>query len=200
MESDFFKALNQHKQKSLELAKSLENLPVRCEVFSVDKINTLIEIRKVISRMQTIEEVEAYLDSQNIWKTKFSTGGRVDKDKDSIYYVTDDNISLRLKKADIDRGLQSVIQPYMENIVFLEGGSSGVFYPSENPILESTPSEYCSQEFYNLQNTNAVEDFISQVPKFYKDDKLYYVGKPKNLYHEHPGSEVSQVFFIKQIS
>ena len=195
-DNGFLDALNVHKANQSNLNKSLEGLPIKYEKFTFDELTKIIKIRKQLGLFKSFDEVIKYLDSLNLWKSKFSTGSGVNSEgnNDSLYYLTDKNISLRIKKANLVKGLNESIEPFMESSTF----SKEKFYPSDVPIIGLIPEEYSSEEFYQLQNQEKVSgEFISKVPKFYKDGKLFYVGKPKNLYHEHPGNVINKIYFIK---
>lgn len=205
LDNGFFDAIKKHAEQEKQLSVELEKLPFRYEKFTAQQINKLLEVVKKLNdyqqtNSQKIEDLNgliSYLDSLDMWKSKFRTGAEASREeRDSIYYITENNISLRLKVSELCRGLRYVIQPFMENIVFLEKEKPDAFYPSEKSVLHSTPLEYSSVEFHALQKqTQASTDYISCVPKFYKTGKLYFVGKPKNLFHEHSGSEINQIFF-----
>ena len=198
-DNGFLNALNVHKANQDNLNKSLEGLPVKYEKFTADELAKIIEIKKQLRLFKTLDEVIKYLDSLDLWKSKFSTGSKIDFEagNDSLYYLTDKNISLRIKKANLVKGLNESIEPFMENSTF----SKEKFYPSDIPIVGLIPEEYLSEEFYQLQNKEKIpKEFISKVPKFYKNNKLFYVGKPKNLRHEHPGNVINKIYFIKNSS
>ena len=200
------------KQQQDKLRKALEGLPIKRERFSVEEIRKIIEVNKRLKAFieederssaagrdsrqsaETLRRVITYLDGVDLFKAKFTTGtvGKI-QEEDSVYYATKDGIALRLKAINLrQKGLRRVIQPFMESIVF----SYDQFYPRERPAIGGAPSEYCSQEFYNLQNQDeAYGDFTSEVKKFYKDGRLYFVEGPTNLFHEHPGSDINRVYF-----
>jgi hypothetical protein len=205
LNSGLFEAINNVKKQQEELAQSLEGLPVEQEHFSVPEIEKIIEIRKglgeIIQESKTgasrpkdyVNKAESYLDGLDAWIFKFSTGDRQKpKDTDSLYYVMSNGVSLRLKRVNEDKGMSQVVQPFMECIYFL--GDSRV--PTEHLTLGATPVEYCSKEFYDLQNQNNAEnEFVSPVKKFYKDGKLHFVTRPENMHHEHPGNEINKVYW-----
>jgi len=80
--------------------------------------------------------------------------------------------------------------------LFFEQGQD--YKPTEHLSLGVTTMEYCSQEFYKLQMQERVnEQFVSPIKKFYKDGELFFVQKPKNLYHAHNGSSINKLYKSK---
>ncbi len=199
-DSGFLKALEGFKKSQHEIGKNLEGLAVHYEKFSTEELRRLVNIRKnldeYIEKNTDLKDICDFLDSLDIWAYKFTTGEEKTNENDSLYYITSSGVSLRLKMANKEKGLPEVIQPFMEHISFMEE----TYYPSETPKLGLVTSEYCSNEFYDIQKQNEVnEPFESKVKKYYKDGKLYFVEKPKNLYHEHAGNPVNKTFFSTTI-
>ena len=196
--SGMHEAVEHVKRQQEAHAKKLEGLPVRYGEFAANELSRLFEIGKRIMRMSSLDGIVQYLDSLNVWQCKFSTeGGGTHRERDSLYYVTKSRISLRLKRSELEKGLNAVMQPFMETIVF-DAGHGGGFYPSEDPSIDAVPLERCSQEFYDLQSQDTTSrNFTSQIPKFYKDGKLFYVGSPEHLFHDHNGSSINQIYFAR---
>ena len=209
-------AVNDHLKRMEEILKNIKGLPTEQEIFTVSELKEIIEVRKQIDTMidefyskysdsditnkrECLYKIMEYLDTLKIWSQKFSTGEKDDHDEEnySIYYVTDKNISLRIKKINLEKyKLNRIIQPFMEYIYF----KKDKYYPSEKAMIDSSVREYCSKNFRNLQsqNPNTLKtDFTSEIKKFYKDNALYYILGPEqeNLYHYHEGHEVNKIYF-----
>lgn len=201
---------NQDEQR-IKIMEKIEGATVEHETFSEEDIEKIIEIRKKLEEFikeskkknkkpnEYLSDVIEYLNSINSWMVVFSTGD-VEKlqETDSLYYVMKNGASLRLKRHNLERkGLNNVVQPFMETLFFEDRENAD---PTEHLSIGVTPMEYCSNEFYNLQNQDKVDGkFISEIRRFYKDRKLVFVEKPKNLYHEHNGSEINNVLKVRDV-
>lgn len=215
-ESGFSNGLKKFINVQKEILENIEGLPTKQETFTVPELKEIIQIKQNLDELikelsssnknpnieekrEQLDKVIKYLDALQIWNQKFSTGEKDDIDENnySLYYVTDKNISLRIKKINLEKySLDKIIEPFMENITF----HNGIYYPTEKAIIDYDPIEYCSNDFYKLQSQDPNElknDFISGIKKIYKDDKLYYVSGPTkdNLFHKHEGHEVNKIYF-----
>ena len=206
-EFGFAEMLREHALREQRAAENLDGLPFSHQTFSANEITRLMEIgvtlanykRENSTSVQELKNLIEYLNGLEVWDARFSTsGGGENQENDSLYFVTKSNISLRLKRSNLDKGMEKVIEPFMENIVFLPADGHEAFYPLEHPSLGATPSEYSSQEFNQLQQRDeGATNFKLKIPRFFKEGKLYFVGKPDNLFHEHIGSEINNVYYTK---
>lgn len=201
--NDIWEILKERKAQAETFLESLEGQPFEQETFSAEDVEKIIAIRKELERLieknknapfQGLKKIEDYLNNLDIWLVRFSTGtvGKSEK-TDSLYYVAPNGASLRLKRSNLNKGLESVVQPFMETIFFEDekGNTTDVLNPGY------TTMEYCSREFYDLQNQNEAEGgFESEVRRYYKDGELFYVMPPPNIFHKHNGSEINNVFYI----
>ena len=99
-----------------------------------------------------VARAEQMLRSQNDVHLKyiFSTGdiNAPDRSRDSTYFVTDEQFSIRLKKANRDTAdIARVVQPVMEIIVF-EGEKRNVSFEPERGLRVY---EYTSETFHKMQ-------------------------------------------------
>jgi len=192
----------ERKREHEKFLKSLEGQPFEQETFSVEDINKVIEIRKNLDNFiksgdnnpaECLQEVERYLNGLNVWAVRFSTGeiGKT-KQTDSLYYMMPNGASLRLKRSELKRGIAAVVQPFME-IIFFEDKD---LKPTEFLNIGNTTMEYCSEDFYRIQKQNeANKSFSSGIKRYYKNGGLFYMLPTTNLFHEHNGSEVNNVFY-----
>lgn len=149
-----------------------------------------------------VAEVLNYLDRSPIWKFKFSTeasGGKAygaleSSSIDSIYYMTESGISIRIKRAAIADGYEfkTVIQPFMEKIFFTYGGKQKVPMESE-PTLGLFVIDYETKEFANRIMSQGGGDFVSPLVVYMKEGKPYAVAGPDDIWI-HEGDRVNELF------
>jgi hypothetical protein len=156
--------------------------------------------------IQYIEEIIKILDVQKIWAYKFSTelaGGAANdaplekpSDDDSIYYVTPNNISLRLKIIEKNNGLGAVVQDFFEKIVFKKVISGEVLPElSLKPELCFTVVEHTSADFVKqLAQDRVMKDFRSLMEIYYKNNLPVFVNRGAGGV-EHKGDRVNKIFF-----
>jgi hypothetical protein len=151
-----------------------------------------------------LDKVILFLDEQYIWTHKFSTecsgGSTADEliitPDDSIYYTTQDGISLRLKRANLGKGLRRVIQPFMEKILFDHFNKRRI---TTEPKIGYSVKEYMTKDFLNKQNKDPDdihEDYHSTIKTYYKDSKIYHVETSKTT-HVHDGDRVNKHFELR---
>ena len=215
------KLVEEHKnvqaERSAGIAQKLEGiLPFKRE-FKKEELEQVVELNRILLRVkkriielglnqtdkvyESLVKTQEVIDNLGILDTKFTTGdeGKFN-DKNSVYYTTPSGIALRFKMANVEKNLQHVIQPFMENITFTQYGvpTDSEFYPKQMPEIGWSPEEYLSDEFYEFQNQeNITGKFLSQVKLYFKDNKLYYVERPQHLRHFHLGSPVNKIIFIR---
>lgn len=147
---------------------------------------------------QYINQVIQYLDQQNFWNHKFTTenagGASADQpleysDDDSVYYVTQSGISLRLKRSISNLGLRTVIQPFHEKIIF---GLPNSDLKEDKPLIGGRVKEYRSDEFREILKGDRVsEDFTSTNEIYTKNGKIFFVAS--NDRNPHEGDRVNQI-------
>lgn len=168
--------------------------------FSVEAINRILLIDSDLKRItaglgvdDALSVVQGYLNSFS-WKARFRTGepGKPEPDKDSIYYVTPENISLRLKLSNRSTGvILKVIQPFMERIVFEDDIGTIL----SEPALGLTPQEYSSPEFISLQNKRNVDkEFISKIRQYRDENGRVVLIKNAPGGYVHTGSKINHIF------
>lgn len=154
---------NRHKAE-----EQLEDLQYETSEFSAESVNNILlinsDLRKMVAGLDinsALSVIQGYLDSLP-WKSKFRTG-EIGKrgNNDSVYYVTPENISLRLKLSNMGLGnINEVIQPFMEKIVFEDDDNNISFEPE----VGLTPQEYSSPEFIAMQSRGRSEgEFHSRI-------------------------------------
>ncbi|MFH1315224.1 MAG: hypothetical protein ABIH67_02385 [Candidatus Uhrbacteria bacterium] len=147
---------------------------------------------------QHINQVMQYLDQQNFWVHKFTTenagGASADQpleysDDDSVYYVTQSGISLRIKRSASNLGLGTVIQPFFEKIIF---GLPNSDLKEGRPLIGGRVKEYRSDEFREILKGDRVsEDFESTNEIYTKNGKIFFVVS--NDRNPHEGDRVNQI-------
>jgi hypothetical protein len=199
MFEDFKKLIANLSESQKSAENDLEGRSFEVDTFSIETINKILLINSDLKKMtvgldveNALEIVQGYLNSLS-WKTRFRTGesGKPESDRDSIYYVTPENISLRLKLSNrVSGDMSKVIQPFMEKIVF-EDDANVIF---TDPVIGLTPQEYSSPEFMALQDRDGVDhEFVSEI-KQYKDEsgKILLIKKAQGGC-EHTGSKINIV-------
>lgn len=157
-----------------------------------------------------LETAALYLDSVPLWEHKFSTNHDHNRHpatahKDSLYYVTPAGLSLRLKRTNArERGMEKVVQPFMERIVFMRSNMSinnGKADPadiSDEPKIGWWVQEYASQEFWDIQNMKkpVIGDYKSTVDLTSEKDNAgkTMLVEPQNV-ADHFGDQVNNIFF-----
>lgn len=137
------------------------------------------------------------LNQHSFWKYKFTTenvsgiyGNQLKHTSDdSLYYVTQGGISLRLKRSAFVEGLAAVIQPFFEKIIF-KSPETGLI--SEVPIVGSFVIEYRSDEFMVMIDRDAAAvDFESPNQIYIKDGRIFYIKS--NDRYSHIGDRVNGI-------
>jgi hypothetical protein len=151
---------------------------------------------------QYIDQVLQYLDQTAFWTYKFTTenAGGASSDQplehsadDSVYYVTQSGISLRLKRSASDLGLRTVIQPFYEKIIF---GLPDSDLKEDKPQVGSRVIEYRSNEFHEILKSGKVsQDFESPNEIYTKTGKIFFVAS--NDPRPHVGDRVNQLLEAK---
>ena len=139
-----------------------------------------------------LDKAIAYLDSLDIWRTKFTTRSPIrylteaqQELTDSIYYVTQGGQSLRLKKYELlTEGLGGVIQPFTEKIFFVKNEDEA----SDQLETGSNVVEYYTKEFLAIQNEdNTQDEFKSKIRRYEKDGKIVYLNPVDSSMHKGYG-------------
>lgn len=150
-----------------------------------------------------ISKVINFLDSLPIWKYKFSTDSGGDPEDDSIYYMTESGISIRIRRGSLTekRGeknkinFKTVIQPFMEKIIFAVYGSD-VFYEL-NPKIGLGVNDYITDEFRDRIETPGLRgEYTSGIGLYTKGKKIIEVDGPESL-DKHTGDNVNRIFFAR---
>ncbi|MBU1039285.1 hypothetical protein KKC17_03645 [Patescibacteria group bacterium] len=158
-------------------------------------------IQKESLCQQYIVSIEKFLDNQNIWKYKFSTdslsGGGTEEPLnksvlDSLYYMSESGISLRLKLVNFSKGLGQVVQPLMEKTVF--ESIDQLIQIKENPEVGCVVNDYASEEFYKALN-ESTENYKSVINIHQDKDFIKGLTFSGSIKHKHLGDRVNQVIF-----
>jgi predicted CopG family antitoxin len=149
-----------------------------------------------------LEKVIQFLDSLDIWETKFTTrdenrfGSEEEKEAtDSIYYVTKSGQSLRIRKYSLLKdGLSGSIEPFMEKIFYIDNQYEN--FRNRANVSEQVEKglfvmEYTTDEFQEAQNNFATQEFMSRVKRYEKDGKIIYLN-PVDGYR-HRGYSVNRI-------
>ena len=214
---DILRIARQHKERSKQYAESLIDLPFSCQVIPGKEFDQLRVInywlkktmeqcekefqsqplgsRKTLKdiEMGIIPEVIRELDKLDIWTYKFSTGGPKRSPNDSIYYMTESGVSLRLKMAARYEEGERIMRLLKENVHFL--GDAGL---SEEPKLQYTTEEYATQEFYDqLEELKTGRDYHSTIRKYKRNGKIE-IPRPTNITRSHVGNPVNHLIEKEQ--
>lgn len=150
-----------------------------------------------------LEQVVQFLDSQDMWKEKFTTrddnraASEEEKDAtDSIYYVTSNGQSLRLRKhALLKDGLSGSIEPFMEKIFFVDKQYES---PNDQARISDEVTEghyvreFITDEFRAAQNNSTPKKFTSRIRRYEKSDNIIYLNPVDG--HRHRGQKVHKIF------
>jgi len=141
-----------------------------------------------------LEQVIQFLDSLDIWKTKFTTrdenrfaSDEEKNDTDSIYYVTKTGQSLRLRKYGLLKdGLSGSIEPFMEKIFYIDNQYEN--FRDRANVSEQAESglfvmEYTTDEFQEAQNDSEAQEFRSRIKRYEKDGKIIYLNPVDGYRH-----------------
>jgi len=213
-----FDVLDELEKGRAEFLGSIKDIPKERYSITKEEFNALHEvsvlIKKVIHEQRGLPIENLYvlinkLDSLDLWKSKFSTecaGGpsnsvelQESSSDDSIYYMTLSGATLRLKMVNINEGLESVIQPFMEKVIF-ESPSRTI---SEIPQIGHRVSEYFSLNF-NLAIQEGDVSLYKPVLDIYQQDRKI---KAVTRFNEktgfispsvdHYGDRVNKLFFTR---
>lgn len=149
-------------------------------------------------------ELEGALDQLPLWTHKFSTesegGGAADTEEmtvnpetDSVYFVTPHGASLRLKKSNLNEGLQNVISRFAEKIYFIRSDGTIILEPKVGYSVR----EYFGDDFNDLIWSGADQDFPSKIKIFQSDDgKIHAVLAEDKASILHTGDRVNKIHRI----
>ena len=193
IDESFRNLLTSHSEKRRNLEKSLETLPFGTTSFSPESLNKIILIKKDLGKVVNNLNIEdalsasiGYLDSHK-WAARFTTGepGKRNPDSDSLYYMTPEGASLRLKINNKQHGdINRVIQPFFEKI-FFEDITDSENRISFEPHPGLTAHEFVSPEFLAIQRGDAMNDrFESKIRVYTKNNVPHYVQNvPDGHFH-----------------
>ena len=178
--------------KQLEIAQK-QLYETKCRIY-----RPIIDLENIY-----LEKTIQFLDSLDIWETKFTTRdedhSKSEEEKevtDSIYYVTKSGRSLRIRKYSLLKdGLAGSIEPFMEKIFYIDKQYED-FYNRAN-VSEQVEKglfvmEYTTDEFQEAQNNPNTQEFISRVRRYEKDGKIIYLN-PVDGYR-HRGYSVNKIY------
>ncbi len=205
-ESGFKRIVSDKTKDRAETTSYLEGKPFETTTFSPEAINKIILINKVLKGIMNkpipvedaLAEIQQYL-STHTWRYVFTSGEVEPSAEDSIYYVTPEGASLRLKRYNVKAtgDITKVVIPFHEKIFFF-GEKNKIHL---EPKIGSDVKEYISSEFLKLQRSNVVVD------QAFKSEIRVYNIKPgdmplpgggllvKNVPngHEHQGNKVTSI-------
>lgn len=179
--------------------KALEGVPFECRRYPSSAINRIILIKKDLKRITADLDIRsalaasrAYLASHK-WQARFTTGlvGKPDPGQDSLYYLSPEGISLRLKMANAESGDINQVMRSFKEITFFEDDQSGI---SLAPKVGLTVQEFVSPEFLELQNGDSAHSTYQSRIRIYKQGGriIQIRNVPNGL--QHTGHEVNAVF------
>lgn len=181
----------------IEVEKRLRDFIANFDQATVNLPEKSTEYQAICERY--IEQVLRYLDQQSFWTYKLTTedsgGASFDQpleytDHDSVYYVTQSGISLRLKRSVSGLGLGTVIQPFYEKIVFKMPNTD---LKETEPHIGAQVTEYRSNEFAEVVKSGKVSKDIESSNEIYtKDGKVFFVAS--NDPRPHIGDRVNKIF------
>jgi len=214
LNTGFKSFLDKKVEEKRQLEQELEKIPFECQEISQFELLKIIEVRKKLEQLieaydaaiakgidsktkqDYFEQVLKHLDQfTTLWNSKFTTGDIDDTDSQnySVYYVTKSGVSLRMKRANLEkRGLKDVTQPFMEKIFFSIPEDQTL---SEKPVVGGIVEEYLSPEFLELQKQDEVTaPFESKIRKYMKDGKIVAIKNVDNGL-DHFGHEVNNIVY-----
>lgn len=194
----FLEAQDRIRERRRKAEDALEGIPFESPRFSAEAVNRIILIRQSLQRVnaglefrKALEATRKLLDSLQ-WKAKFTTGlvGQPDRAKDSLYYLTPEGISLRLKMASAASGdINQVIRSCKE-VTFFEDENNNISF---EPRIGLTVQEYVSPEFLGLQNSDRTrEPFESKIRIYKQDNRVILIRNVPNGLH-HTGHTVNAI-------
>lgn len=194
----FLEAQQRIQEQKRRAEQALEGVPFETPRFSAEAVNRVILIRQGIRKVTgslefpaALEEARKLLDSLE-WKARFTTGavGEPDPERDSLYYLTPENISLRIKLANVvTRSIHEVIRSCKEVTTF-EDDKNNIFL---DPAIGLTVQEYVSPKFLEIQNGDRVQEpFESSIRIYKQDSRITHVQNvPGGLVHT--GHKVNKI-------
>ncbi len=197
IDESFRNLITKHSQGQRELEKQVESLPYETSSFSIEALNKIILIKRDLKKATENLPIETalsaaigYLDSHQ-WAARFTSGeiGKRNPDRDSLYYVTPEGASLRLKVSNKTGGLiRQVIQPFMEKIYFEDTQNNISFKPQ----IGLTPEEYASKEFFELQDSeDEVKASLASRIRVYRSEGSPVLIKNVPDGYSHTGSQIN---------
>lgn len=186
------------RERQIKNDAALEGVPFECRKFSAEIVDRTILIRQSLHRvtanlefLKALEAAKRLLDSVQ-WKAKFTTGlvGGPDKRRDSLYYMTPEGISLRLKMFNAESGdIKQVIQSFAE-MIFFEDDNNNIYL---NPRLGLTVQEYASPEFLAIQDGGVTRSgFESKIRIYREGDHIILIRNVPNG-RSHTGNKVNAI-------
>ena len=187
-----------------QLEKRLEGASYESPKFSAESIRRMgviirgiREAAKGLEFEPAIAAVKQYLDGLE-WKAKFTTdAGKKTEEEDSIYYLTPEGSSLRLRFHDNPTKIEQVVQYFMEICEFENPDGSGV---SSDPHIGWPLDEYLTPEFKALQlkvwqgGEEISGDYVSKIRFYPLSNGSRMIGKlPPETFH-HSGHNVKKIF------
>ena len=156
-----------------------------------------------------MKELIAQLDSLSVWQAKFATecsGGassdvplqKYNKDEDSLYYMTLSGATMRIKTVGLANGLQRVVQPFTEKILFI--GPNGEI--SESPREGNVVEEYLTDSFSSAVAGKDVETYQSGLEIYRREGEVAAISHKNeqgltSFSPAHTGDRVNKIFFVR---
>ena len=196
IDESFRDVIAKHAQGQQELKREVERLPYETSSFPVEALNKIILIRKDLQKATANLPIEpalssaiGYLDSHQ-WASRFTSGdiGKRNPESDSLYWVTPEGASLRLKISNKTTGdINAVIQPFYERVIFQDHQNNVLFKPQVGLVA----MEYASPEFFAIQKSEKAEAPLKSRIKIYQKDGRPYVLENVENGHSHTSSEIN---------
>ncbi len=207
-DTGFLKLVEDLKSAQETEKAALENVPFRLEIIPEGLMRELWninqELKRKIKQYSSFENpslvIENYLVSRaDIFPFVFTTGEVEPSISDSIYFVSPYGISLRLKRADLAKGIDGtqppdftgLVQPMVERIIFLDTKNQRV---SLKPEIGLDVEESTSKEFFDSMNSNTPphSDYQSPIKIYEQNGQIIKVENPHQYIH-HPGNIVNVI-------
>ncbi len=181
-----------------------------------------------------LEELTKFIENQPIWKYKFSTDSHLQynryldfrfkgdgseskeydeensfagQSKDSIYYISQSGVSLRLKKSLLfQHGVKDMLQKPQDLIIFrdweleaedmksdLEGANKIVSFPTKAVSFEPKIGYYVEEFYTKGIDSQKNDDRVSKICINNEGEKILV----KNFDDMHAGHQVNKIYFSR---
>lgn len=227
-DNGFSRIISELSRAKTAAARTLENLPFHCQIISPQEMEQIFSVQNLINEFVTqyqntvklldsnkekarqyLEQLESQLDSLPLWQYKFSTSIEdgdslsVNYKEDSIYYVTSQQLSLRIKKVNLKYGLNyedirqrrpGVVQSIMEKIFYTDKNKISLC-----PKVGYQVNEYLTKDFYDVMRLRQLpaQSYHSSLRQYEQAGQVVAVPKPEDLFASHEGHLINKIYWEK---